>query len=198
MMRSRSSLGRMAAWVAGLFAVGSFATDIARAQAARGPGPARRGALIERWQEATPAERERMRARVRERFEDVSPRERRRFGRALRALERALPELSSIERVVLVRAVAQMPEGERKAFRRRLRRVDDMEPAERKAFLAEIDGLVRDAEGEVERLSRNRDRWQRMSESEREEYRAQMKKLRAMSPEERRRLFDAIEDGASR
>ena len=153
---------------------------------------------VERWRNATPAERRAMRAEFRQRWEDASPRERRRAGRRLRALERALPEFSPIERLALVRAVAALPEEERKALRKRLRGIDALEPPARRAFVDELRERIRGQEAEIERFRRNRDRWEGMSEAERREAREQMKKLRAMSVEERRALLRKMEAAKGR
>lgn len=161
-------------------------------------GPRARSPLVERWQNATPAERRAMRAEVRERWEDASPRERRRAGRRIRALERALPEFSPIERLVLLRAAAELPAAERKALRERLRGIDDLEPGERQALVAELEELIRGQATAIERFERNRNRWDGMSEAERQEARDQMKKLREMSVEERRSLLREMEAAKER
>ena len=111
----------------------------------------------------------------------------------MRALERALPEFSPIERLTLLRAVAERPEAERKALRRKVRRIDDLSPAERAAFVEELRTLIRGQGAEIERFERNRDRWEGMSEAERDEAREQMRKLRALSVEERRVLLEEME-----
>jgi hypothetical protein len=134
-----------------------------------------------------------MRTEFRQRWEDASPRERRRAGRRLRALERALPELAPVERLALVRAVAALPEEERKAIRERIRGIDALEPSAREAFVEALRERIRGQEAEIERFRRNRDRWEGMSEAERREARKQMKKLRAMSVEERRALLRKME-----
>ena len=194
----------MLAVIATIAVVAAAVADPVRAEGARdGTGTRReedarrRGgrALIERWERATPEERERMRGRLRRRLEDATPRERRRFGLALRALERRLPERSALERLVLLRGLRELPEDERASFRRRLARIDAMSPEERSAFHDEIDAMIAGVEGEVERLERNRARWEAMSEAEREEYRGQMERLRDMTPEERRALFESIGRG---
>ncbi|MEM9177357.1 MAG: DUF3106 domain-containing protein [Myxococcota bacterium] len=161
------------------------------------PSRARPGAAT-RWQEATPAERRAMRAEFRSRWEQASPRQKRRARRGLRALERALPDFSPIERLSLLRAAAELPAEERKALRRRLRGIDEMAPPERAAFQAELREMIRGQAEEIERLERNRDRWRRMTEAERDEARAQMRKLRAMSVEERRALLREMEAAKAR
>lgn len=162
----------------------------AEARAERDGAPSR---LVERWQEATPAERRAIRARARDRFEAATPGQRRRMLRRLRRLERALPDFSPIERLLLLRAAAELPREEQESLRERVGAIDDLEPAERKQLIGELEGLIRAFDGEAERIERNRERWEGMSEAEREEYRAQMKRLRSMSVEERRALFEEME-----
>lgn len=166
---------------------------VAPALAAEHSDRATESRLIERWRAASPSERRALRAELRKRFDDATPRERRRVTRRLRALERALPDFSSIERLILLRAAAALPEAARKDLRKRLRRIDDLEPASRALLVAELKAMIRSFDGEIDRLERNRERWQGMSESERDEYRAQMKRLRGMSLEERRALLEEME-----
>lgn len=151
------------------------------------------GGIVERWRSAPPSERRRMRAAMRERWELATPRERRRMGRVMRGLERALPDFSPIERMVLIRAAMSLSEEERGTLRRRLRRIDDLEPDERRAFLAELRGMIAAEGSELERLERNRRRWEGLSEGERAEVREQMRRWQAMSLEERRALLEAME-----
>jgi hypothetical protein len=58
--------------------------------------------------------------------------------------------------------------------------------------------MIRKVGPEVERLERNRRRWDGMSDAEREEFRGQMKKLRSMTPLERRALFAEMERNRTR
>ncbi|MCR9094405.1 MAG: DUF3106 domain-containing protein [bacterium] len=184
------------AWAVTFLLAGFFALTVAAAAGSEETAPTARpdrANMIERWQKATPVERRAMRAEVRKRLEDASPRERRRAGRRMRALERALPEFSPIERLALLRAAATLPAEERKALRQRLRGIDDLEPAERKAFVDELEAMIQGRSGEIERFERNRRRWRDMSEAERQEAREQMKRLREMSVEERRELLREME-----
>ncbi len=178
-----------------LWAGAAFAED--EAEVAR-EAPSHRERMLERWQNATPEERRAVRSEIRERWEDASPRERRQARRRLRALERALPEFSPIERLMLLRAAAELPESDRKRLRRNIRGIDDLEPAERRAFLDELRDLVEGQAGEVERFQRNRERWRDMSDAERDEAREQMNKLREMSVEERRALLREMEAAKGR
>lgn len=172
---------------------------IERASEAASPGPpgprgARRSSrAIERWREASPAERREMRETLRERWRDASPRERRQLGRRMKALERRLPDFSPIERLVLLRAAAALPEAERRALRDRIGGIDDLDPEARARLVAELEGMIDAYDREVERLERNTDRWRGMSAAERSELRQQMQRLREMSVEERRALLDAME-----
>ena len=174
--------------------------DVGEANAADDPAP--RPARVERGQHATPAERRAMRAEmrseVRRRWEDASPQERRQAGRRLRALERALPDFSPIERLTLLRASAELPAEERKALRKRIRVIDDLAPTERAALLAELRARIRAHASEIDRFERNRNRWKGMSEAERKEARRQMKRLREMSVEERRVLLREMEAAKER
>jgi len=172
--------------------------SVAKAEGGESASARDRSPMVERWRNATPAERRAMRAEVRERWEGASPQERRRAARRIRALERALPELSPIERLALLRAAAALPGDERTALRRRLRGIDALDAAERQALVAELRAMIRGQEAEIERFERNRDRWEGMSEAERQEAREQMKKLRAMSVEERRALLREMEAAKGR
>jgi len=160
--------------------------------------PKSRNALIDRWRRATRDERREMRANQRERRRDASPRQRRRFERRLNRLERSLPDFSAIERMMLLRAAAELPEAERNALRKQVSRIDDLSPDDRQAFIAELKEMIRKVGPEVERLERNRRRWDGMSDAEREEFRGQMKKLRSMTPLERRALFAEMERNRTR
>ena len=148
---------------------------------------------MERWADASPEERRVMRGRQRARWESATPRERRRFARRLRRLERALPEFDSIERLMLMRVAADLPRAERRDLRERIAGLDELEPEDRKARLAALREMIEGYEGEVRRLERNSRRWQRMSESERDVYRSQMKRWHALSDEEREALLDEME-----
>lgn len=152
-----------------------------------------RSAVERRWAEASAEERKTMRARLRARLAEASPREQRRLARRLRRLERALPEMSSLERLVLLRAAADLPEKEQAALRERIRGADELEPAGRAALIADLREMIDGLAGEADRIERNRERWRGMSEAERETYRSQMKRLRALSPEEREELLREME-----
>ncbi len=162
------------------------------------PPPARGESVVERWQKASPEERREMREALRGRWHDASPRARRRMARRIRALEEKLPDFNAIERLILLRVAGAMPRDERRALRSRIDGIDEMAPAERQAFLAELKGLIAGFDGEVDRLERNRDRWKSLSESEREEYREQMRRLRSMTIEERRKLLEGMDAGERR
>ena len=154
---------------------------------------AERKTSVERWRDATPTQRREMRRAVRERLDRASPRERRRIERIFRRLRELLPDFSPIERMLLVRAVARLPEQERESLRDRLRRIDDLAVPERQALVAELARLIEAQSSEVERLERNRHRWEALSEDDKQEYRAQMQRLRSMSLEERRALLEEME-----
>jgi len=153
----------------------------------------RRSRITERWQQATPAERREMRENLRERWRDASPRQRRQLGRRMKVLERRLPDFSVIERLVLLRAAAALPEAERKVLRERIAGIDDLEPAERARLIADLEQMIEAYAREVDRLERNTGRWQDMSAAERAEVREQMQRLREMSIEERRALLEEME-----
>jgi hypothetical protein len=108
----------------------------------------------------------------------------------------ALPDFSPIERMILLRAAAGLPEAERDSLRRGVARIDDREVPERRALIAELHNLIEGESGNIERLERNKDRWEGLSEADRNEYRAQMERLRAMSLEERRALLAEMEKGS--
>jgi len=90
-----------------------------------------------------------------------------------------------------------LPKAERESLRRRLRKIDGLEPKERRQFADEPRDMLNESPGEAARIERNLDRWRRMSESEREKYREQMHRFRAMSAEDRRRLLDQWVDPES-
>ena len=62
-----------------------------------------------------------------------------------------------------------------------------------RAAAVELEGLRDRADPEIERLERNLDRWEKLSEADRERFRAQMQRLRDMPIEERQRLLDEWE-----
>jgi hypothetical protein len=111
----------------------------------------------------------------------------------MRGIERALPDARPIDRVAILRAAGRLPRAERRALGERLRRVDSLAPDERAALVAELEGLLARSNDRVEQFERNLDRWEGLSEAERDRYRAQMRRLRAMPLEERRRLLDEWE-----
>lgn len=112
---------------------------------------------------------------------------------ARRGLERALPDARPIDRLAIWRAASRLPRAERRALGERLRRVDSLAPDERAALVTELEGLLARANEDVERFERNLDRWEGLSEAERDRYRDQMRRLRAMPPEERERLLEEWE-----
>jgi len=162
------------------------------------PSTPSRQSVMERWRNAGPAERAEMRERLRDRMREATPRQRRRIERRLRRLARALPDFSPIERLILLRAAADLPRKEQDVLRGRIAEIDDLEADERAVLIADLQKLIQSFEGEVERLERNRDRWKGMTPSEKEEYRAQLKRLRKMSPEDRRALFEEMEKSRQR
>jgi len=152
-----------------------------------------RGAL-ERWRDAAPRERREMRARSRERWERATPRERRIFRRGMVGLRHAVPEFSEIERLVLLRNLFALPKAERQALRKRLRKIDDLSVSERAQLTRELRAIADRPSGESDRIGRNVDRWKDMPEADREQYREQMRRFRALSTEERRKLLNEWED----
>lgn len=124
---------------------------------------------------------------------DAGPRERRARREAMRGLVRALPDARPVERLAILRQAMQLPFAERRALRERLRRIDALGPEERRDLVAELEVLRSRADPDLERLERNLDRWEKLSEADRERYRAQMQKLRSMPIEERQRLLDEWE-----
>lgn len=124
---------------------------------------------------------------------DTGPAARRARREAMRGLLRALPEARPVERLAIVREAMRLPFDERRALRERLRRIDELAPDERSALVAELEGLLERANDDVDRLERNLDRWEKLSEAERERYRAQMRRLQEMPFEERQRLLDEWE-----
>lgn len=119
------------------------------------------------------------------------PGERRVRREAIRGLRRALPDARPIERLAILRQALRLPVEVRRSLRERLRRFDALTPDERQALVAELEGLR--VEADVERLERNLERWEKLSEEERERYRAQMRRLWDMPLDERRRLLDEWE-----
>ncbi len=124
---------------------------------------------------------------------DTGPAVRRARREAMRGLLRALPEARPVERLAIVREAMRLPFDERRALRERLRRIDELAPDERSALVAELEGLLERANDDVDRLERNLDLWEKLSEAERERYRAQMRRLQEMPFEERQRLLDEWE-----
>jgi hypothetical protein len=119
------------------------------------------------------------------------PGERRARREAMRGLRRALPDARPIERLAILRQALRLPVEKRRSLRERLRRFDALAPDERRVLVAELEGLR--VEADVERLERNLERWEKLSEEERERYRAQMRRLWDMPLDERRRLLDEWE-----
>jgi hypothetical protein len=154
---------------------------------------ARRSTSSSRWRDGSPGERRAMREAARDRWESGSPRDRRIFRRGMSGLRRALPELTEIERLVLLRNLFALPKDERKAMRRRLRGIDRLAQGERKKFVQELRDTAAEPGQESMRIERNVDRWRDLSESERDNYREQMRRFRALSGEDRRRLLDEWE-----
>jgi len=157
-----------------------------------------RSSVMERGRKASPAERAEMRERLRDRMRDATPRQRRRIERRMRRLARALPDFTPIERLILLRAAADLPREEQDVLRRRIAGIDDLEADARAVWIADLTKMIQGVEGEGERRERNRDRWKGMTAAEKEEYRAQLKRLRKMSPEDRRALFDEMEKSQKR
>jgi hypothetical protein len=149
---------------------------------------------LERWRDATPAGRRSVREGARERWQRATPRERRVFRRGMIGLRLAVPEFSEIERLVLLRHLATLSKPERRAMRRRLGQMDDLDRGERAHFIEELRAIVDRPHGESQRLKRNVDRWKKMSESDRDRYRDQMRRFQALPVDERRRLLDEWED----
>jgi len=148
---------------------------------------------LDRWHDATPAERREARGAARERWERATPRERRIFRRGMVGLRHAVPEFSEIERLVLLRNLFAMPKEERQLMRKRLRAIDDLSSKERAALVEELHAIADRPSVESRRIERNLDRWKDMSEADRERYREQMRRFRALSVDERRRLLDEWE-----
>ena len=171
----------------------SRAEDRATTDAELEPKPESK--IVERWRGATPAERLEMRAQLRERWQAATPRARRRFGRGMKALERKLPDFSAIERVVILRAAARMPEPEREALKGRIAGIDGLEAEQRAQLVDDLKAIVAEYSQEIDRLERNTQRWRGMSRSERDELREQMRRLRGMSVEQRRALLEELERG---
>jgi hypothetical protein len=111
----------------------------------------------------------------------------------MKALERKLPDFSAIERLVILRVAARMPEPEREALKRRIAGIDELEAEQRARLIADLKGMIDEYSQEVDRLERNTQRWRSMSPSERDEVREQMRRLRSMSVEERRALLEEME-----
>ena len=194
MRRSGSTAQRIASGlIAGLTIGFLIAPAVLRAEDRAAPVAERESKIVEHWRTATPAERREMRSRLRERWEASTPRQRRRFGRGMKALERKLPDFSAIERLVIWRAAAQLPEPEREALKRRIAGIDELESEQRSQLIAELRGMIDAYSLEVDRLERNTQRWRDMSPSERDEVREQMRRLRSMSVEERRALLEEME-----
>jgi hypothetical protein len=108
-------------------------------------------------------------------------------------LRRVLPELTEIERLMLLRNLFALPKHERKLIRARFRNVDRLGPGERKRFIRELRDMTAGPSQESIRIERNVDRWRELSELERDNYRGQMRRFRSLSAEDRRRLLDEWE-----
>ncbi len=147
-----------------------------------------------RWRGASRRERRARRDSARERWEDASPREQRIFRRRMGRLRLALPEFSEIERLVLVRNLFELSKEDQEAMRRRLRRMDDLDPSKRNELLRELRAMAADSSRESGRIKHNVDRWRGFSEAERDRYRKQMRRFRDLSTQDRRRLLDEWED----
>lgn len=128
-----------------------------------------------------------------ERMREGGPGERRARREAMRGLVRALPDARPVERLAILRQAMRLPFEERRALRERLRRFDALDPHERRVLVAELEVLRVEGAADVDRLERNFERWENLSPEERERYRAQLRRLRDMPLEERRRLLDAWE-----
>ncbi len=149
---------------------------------------------LDRWREATPDERRALRDAGREKWDRATPRERRIFRRGMVGLRHAVPEFSEIERLVFLRNLFAMSKAERRTMRKRLRGIDDLEAGKRKELIDELRTIIDKPSAESRRIERNVDRWKDMSESDREKYREQMRRFRALSVDERRQLLDEWED----
>lgn len=148
---------------------------------------------LSRWRDASPRERRAIRKKARERWENANPRERRSFRRGMAGLGRVLPELTEIERLMLLRNLFALPKDERKLIRARFGDIDRLGPGERKAFMRELRDMTASPSQESIRLERNVDRWRELSKLERDAYRGQMHRFRSLSAEDRRRLLDEWE-----
>ena len=139
----------------GLLITMLVAPAMTRAEDRATPAAEQESKIVERWRTASPAERREMRSRLRERWQAATPRARRRFGRGMKALERKLPDFSAIERLVILRVAARMPEPERQALRHRIAGIDDLEAAQRAQLIADLKGMIDDYSQEIDRLERN-------------------------------------------
>jgi hypothetical protein len=74
------------------------------------------------------------------------------------ALGQVLPDFSLIERRILLRRFMALPKAERESLRRRLRKIDDLEPKERRKLAHELRGRLNESPGEAARIERNLDR----------------------------------------
>jgi len=166
-------------------------TDVRAEDSRRPPSAAR-------WQHATREERREWREAARQRWEDATPRERRIFVRGMRGLATALPEFSLIERRLLFRTMVGMSKSDRAALRKRLRRIDELEPEGRSRFVAELRSLMEESPEQAARIDRNIERWRSMPESDREKYREQMRRFREMSSEERQKLLEEWDEQSTK
>src|SRR5690606_3486693 len=119
--------------------------------------------------ERSTADRDARRARWREARREA-------LREARHGLERLLPDARPIDRLAILRAASRLPRAERRALGAKLRRVDALAPGERAALVAELEGLLAQANEDVERFERNLDRWEGLSEAERERHREQMRR----------------------
>ncbi len=140
---------------------------------------------VERFRNATPAEREAHRERLLEELRDAPPRERRRLLRRERRLMRALPEEDRDkirDENQAFRSKRGLPSaGAARGFAREL----ELSPAERRTLRARFRELPRKERRE---LRRDIARYRSLSQGERETLEARLNELESLSNEERTAL----------
>jgi len=153
-------------------------------------GGAARERRMERWNKASEEERREMRAAAREFWKDTPDGDRRRVRRRLKALRRALPEFSKVERRMILRRSLEMPPAERDALRDRIMGIEELDPEARAELEAELRGMIDVESDEMHRIEENVRRWQKMTPEERDEMREQARRFRRLPIEDRRRLLN--------
>jgi hypothetical protein len=185
----------LAACAAGLSvppaAIAADASETVGAQASEpGPQAGDGAAVLERFRNASPAERRRLREDMRAQLRDASPEERRALRQQiLEAWEQATPEERAAARARRRAEMAgrlerwrDMPEDLRREHRQKLR---EMTPAEREALRRRLRALPREERRALDARMRA---YKSLDEEEQAALRVRLDELMQMSEEERSRL----------